>query len=113
MRRLLILAALLAVPATALARANIVIVNNNAPGVGFNDPTPATPVGGTPAAPPGRRRLTAFQYAADQWAPKIDSAVTITILASFEPLTCTATSATLGSAGTITIWSFAAAPLDR
>ena len=28
--------------------AQIVIVNINAPGVGFNDPTPAAPVGGIP-----------------------------------------------------------------
>ena len=30
----------------ALAQGQIVIINNNAPGVGFNDPTPAAPVGG-------------------------------------------------------------------
>ena len=33
---------------SAYAAATITIVNVNGPGVGFNDPTPATPVGGNP-----------------------------------------------------------------
>lgn len=33
---------------SARAAAAVTIVNNNAPGVGFNDPTPAAPVGGNP-----------------------------------------------------------------
>jgi hypothetical protein len=33
----------------AFAAATIVIVNNNAPGVGFNDSTPAAPWAATPA----------------------------------------------------------------
>ena len=46
------------VPASpAYAAATIVIVNNNNPGVGFNDPTPAAPVGGNPGTTIGQQRL--------------------------------------------------------
>ena len=40
-----------AVAGSAVAQAQITIVNGNAPGVGFNDPTPAAPVGGNAGAP--------------------------------------------------------------
>ena len=90
---------------SAFPAANITIVNGNAPGVGFNDPTPVAPVGGNPGTTLGQQRLNAFQYAADIWGSTLDSPVDISILATFEPLSCTATSAVLGSAGTIYIWS--------
>src|SRR4051794_39991660 len=94
---LIVLAALLlAVP--AFATATIVIVNNNAPGVGFNDPTPAAPIGGNPGTTIGQQRLLAFQYAADIWGSILDSPVTIYIQSAFQPLACSATGATLGSA---------------
>ncbi|HEY0511563.1 MAG TPA: PA domain-containing protein [Thermoanaerobaculia bacterium] len=85
--------------------AHIVIVNTNAAGVGFNDPTPAAPVGGNPGTTIGQQRLNAFQYAADIWGSILDSPVTIYIQSSFQPLACTATAATLGSAGTLDVWS--------
>lgn len=87
------------VSAAALAAATITIVNANVAGVGFNDPTPAIPVGGNPGTTLGQQRLNAFQYVASLWGAKLDSSVEIRILSTFEPLTCTATSATLGSAG--------------
>ncbi len=103
---LLALAALfLAGSAPAFATATIVIVNSNAAGVGFNDPTPATPVGGNTGTTIGQQRLIAFQYAADVWGSILDSPVTIYIQASFTPLACTATGATLGSAGTLQVFS--------
>lgn len=83
----------------AHAAANITIVNGNAAGVGFNDPTPVAPVGGNPGTTLGQQRLNAFQYAASLWGQAIDSTVEIRILATFEPLACTASGATLGSAG--------------
>jgi len=93
------------VPATpAFAGATIVIVNDNAAGVGFNDPTVVAPVGGNPGTTLGQQRLNAFQFAADIWGATLDSNVQISILASFVPLACNATGATLGSAGTIFIW---------
>ena len=84
--------------------AQIVIVNTNAPGVGFNETTPAAPVGGNPGTTVGQQRLNAFQYAADIWGSILNSAVPIYIQASFTPLSCTATSATLGSAGALQVF---------
>ncbi|MFK3738827.1 PA domain-containing protein [Massilia sp. TN1-12] len=89
----------------AQAAATIVIVNQNAAGVGFNDPTPATPVGGNPGTTLGQQRFYAFQRAADIWGATLTSNVTIRIGASFVPLSCTASSAVLGSAGANEIWS--------
>lgn len=85
--------------------ATITIVNGNAPGVGFNDPTPAVPVGGNPGTTLGQQRLNAFQFAANVWGTTLDSKVEIRILATFEPLSCTASSAVLGSAGATEIFS--------
>ena len=103
---LLVLLALVTVAAVpAFGAATITIVNGNAPGVGFNDPTPAVPVGGNTGTTLGQQRLIAFQYAANIWGQTLDSNVEIKILATFEPLGCTATSATLGSAGTRFVWS--------
>ena len=86
--------------AGAQAAASIVIINNNAAGEGFNDPTPAAPVGGNSGATLGAQRLIAFQHAADIWGASLISAVPIRVAATFEPLSCTADSAVLGSAGT-------------
>jgi hypothetical protein len=90
---------------TAHAAATIVIVNQNAPGEGFNDPTPAAPSGGNAGTTLGQQRLIAFQRAADIWGATLTSSVPIRIGASFQPLSCTATSAVLGSAGANEIWS--------
>jgi hypothetical protein len=87
------------------AAATIVIVNQNGPGTGFNDATPATPVGGNPGTTLGQQRLNAFQRAADIWGATLTSTATIRIGASFVPLACTSNSAVLGSAGANEIWS--------
>ena len=104
-RRLLLAAVVLALASPAFASSTIVLVNNNAPGVGLNDPTPVAPVGGNPGTTLGQQRLNVFQRAADLWAAELDSPATITVLASMEPLACTATTATLGSAGARFIFS--------
>lgn len=91
--------------AAPVQAATITIVNQNAPGIGFNDPTPATPVGGNPGTTLGQQRLYAFQYAANIWGATLTSNVPIRIGASFVPLSCTANSAVLGSAGANEIWS--------
>jgi hypothetical protein len=85
--------------------ATITIVNQNAAGVGFNDPTPAAPVGGNPGTTLGQQRLIAFQRAAEIWGATLSSSVPIRIGAAFIPLSCTANSAVLGSAGAWEIWS--------
>jgi hypothetical protein len=98
----------------AEAAAVITIVNMNQPGVGFNDPTPVTPVGGNSGATLGQQRLFAFQHAADIWGATLTSNVPIRVAASFVPLSCTANSAVLGSAGAYEIFAdFAGAPRTK
>lgn len=88
----------------ARAAATITIFNNDGAGEGFNDPTPVAPVGGNTGTTLGQQRLNAFAYAAQIWGATLSSEIEIKILANFDPLTCTATSAVLGSAGPRTIW---------
>jgi len=61
-----------ALAATLLAgplhAATITIVNADGAGEGFNDPTPAAPVGGNPGTTVGAQRLYVFQYAASIWS---------------------------------------------
>jgi hypothetical protein len=91
--------------ATTAQAATIIIVNQNEPGIGFNDPTPVAPVGGNTGTTLGQQRLIAFQHAADIWGQTLTSTVPIRIGASFVPLSCTENSAVLGSAGANEIWS--------
>ncbi len=98
----LALAILAATPASA---ATITIVNVNAPGVGFNDPTPVAPVGGNPGTTKGQQALNAFQFAADIWGMTLESNEEIFIQASFSPLNCNANAGTLGAAGAIQIFA--------
>jgi hypothetical protein len=98
-------ATLVLAPAAAHAAANIFIVNADGPNEGFNDPTPAAPVGGNPGTTLGQQRLNAFQFAADIWGSILDSDAPIYILSSFDPLPCSATGGTLGAAGALQVWS--------
>lgn len=79
--------------------ATVNIINADGAGEGFNDATPASPVGGNTGATVGAQRLIAFQYAADLWASRIDSDVSIVVSAQFDPLFCTVNQAVLGQAG--------------
>ena len=103
--RILAALVMLAVVRPAFGASTITIVNVNAPGVGFNDPTPAAPVGGNTGTTVGAQRLIAFQYAASLWGAALDSKAEILVQSSFVPLACTATTATLGSAGAIVVAS--------
>ncbi|MBB5019693.1 hypothetical protein HNQ59_003001 [Chitinivorax tropicus] len=103
--------ALLGAPLAAQAAAEIIIVNADGPGEGFNDPTPVLPIGGNTGTTLGQQRLNAFQFAADIWSKQLTSAVPIRIKSNFDPLTCDKDSATLGSAGALLInRDFAGAP---
>lgn len=84
--------------------ATIVITSRDAAGIGFNDPTVVAPVGGNPGTTLGQQRYNVYRHVADLWEQAIQSNVTITVSAGWEPLTCTATSAVLGSAGAWNIW---------
>jgi hypothetical protein len=108
---LLSLAGLLATAAPVFANAQVVIVNINAPGEGFNDPSPRTPIGGNPGTTLGEQRLIAFQFAASIWGATLDSAVPISVQAEFLPLQCTAATAQIGAAGPLQMFAnFPGAP---
>src|SRR5262245_20265672 len=81
------------------AAATIIVVNGDGAGEGFNDPTAAAPVGGNTGTTVGQQRLIAFQRAADIWAGLINSAMPIRVFGQWNPLSCTASGGTLGSAG--------------
>jgi len=90
----------------------ITILNGDAPGEGFNDLTPFTPVGGNNATTLGQARLNAFQHAANIWAAQISSPVPIEVYAQMNPLGGTGTGAVLGFAGATRIHAnFSGAPL--
>jgi hypothetical protein len=99
-------------PLALRAAATITIVNGDLAGVGFNDATVVAPVGGNTGTTLGQQRLNAFQAAANKWGATLTSAVTIRIRASWSALTCTATSAVLGSAGATEVFrDFPGAPV--
>ena len=79
----------------AFAQGKIIVVNGNLPGVGFNDPAPATPVGGNTGTTKGEQRMQVFQYAADLWTAVLNPKVDIYVWARFVPLGTNV----LGSAG--------------
>jgi hypothetical protein len=105
LRTVLFLVVALTLATSSFASATITIRNTDTAGVGFNDTTPATPVGGNPGTTVGEQRMNAFREAARIWSEKLDSPVEILIDASFAPLTCSVSSATLGSAGPTEIFS--------
>jgi hypothetical protein len=86
---------------SASAQGNIRIFNNNLPGIGFNDPTPAAPVGGNPGTTLGAQRAHVFLHAAAIWRAKLQPRVDIDVVAQFTPLGLNV----LGSAGAIQVWS--------
>jgi hypothetical protein len=96
-----------ALPAQSIA-AEVIIFNGDPPGVGFNDPTPAAPIGGNPGTTRGQQALNVFQRAADIWGQRLQSDQTINVIAFFTPLSCTPTSGVLGAAAAN--WFFRDAP---
>lgn len=105
LRRAAMLAFACSVWASAQGAVVVTIVNNNAPNEGFNDPTPAQPVGGNTGTTLGQQRLIAFQHAAGIWGATLTSNVPVRVGASFVALPCTADTAVLGSAGANDIFS--------
>ncbi|HXV40975.1 MAG TPA: PA domain-containing protein [Steroidobacteraceae bacterium] len=87
------------VGAASALPAQFIIVNINAAGVGFNDPTPAAPVGGNTGTTLGEQRQIAFTHAASIWSARLDSDVPIRIRAQFVPLGA----GVLGSAGPVSV----------
>ncbi len=82
------------------SNAVITIVNNNGPGVGFNDPQAAFVVGegGNAGTTRGEQRLNVFNFAAAIWGAFLDSTVPIQVQAQMIGQTCSTSGAILGSA---------------
>ncbi len=100
MRRILLATGLLLLAgALTASAATITIQNADGAGEGFNDPTPAAPVGGNPGVTIGQQRLNVFQHAAGIWGALLPSNITIVVRAQFNTQFCDATQAVLGSAG--------------
>ncbi|MBX3727733.1 MAG: hypothetical protein KF858_01000 [Candidatus Sumerlaeia bacterium] len=94
------------------ALSNIVLVSLDGAGVGINDTTSRTPVGGNPGTTLGAQRLNAMIDAATFWADKLSSSVDIRIETEWQALFCDEFGATLGSAGTNTVHgNFTGAPV--
>ncbi len=90
-----------AATAPAFAQGKIIVVNGNLPGVGFNDVTPAVPIGGNTGVTRGEQRMNVFLHAADLWTAVLNPKVDVYVWARFVPLGANV----LGSAGPITVES--------
>jgi hypothetical protein len=88
----------------ASAMATFVVVDNDGPNEGFNDPTPVAPVPGNPGTTLGEQRLNAFQAAANSWGQVLTSAVPIRITAQMDRLQCTPTAGLLGGAAPLNVF---------
>jgi hypothetical protein len=80
--RALALGGLLCAAQPALA-AKLELINIDPPNSGFNDPTPATPVGGNPGTTIGQQRLNAYRRALELWGSVLKSDITIHVVGSF------------------------------
>jgi hypothetical protein len=91
----------------ALADANIVLNNVDPAGKGFNDPTPAAPVGGNIGTTVGEQRLIAYQYALELWGARLESVPAIVVQGSFDGsfTPCDANGGVLAAAGALQIFS--------
>ena len=112
MRRAILLVSSLVLTTSLFAgTGRVVIVNADLPGIGFNDTTPATPVGDNPGLTRGEQRYNVYVKAADRWSSVLDTNVDIRIRGSWVALECSDTGAILGQTGVFS-WSanFANAP---
>jgi hypothetical protein len=96
------LATIFIISSSAFGAVTITVKNNDAAGVGFNDNTPVSPVGGNNGTTLGQQRLNAAQHAANLWGAVLTSNVPIVIGATWRnDLFCASNSATLASAGSL------------
>ncbi|HEX8255298.1 MAG TPA: PA domain-containing protein [Thermoanaerobaculia bacterium] len=100
MRRAFVLAFSLVAALNAFGgNGRIIIVNGDAPGVGFNDPTPVAPLPTNPGTTLGAQRLHVFNAAAATWSAHLDIDIDVIARATFPVIAgCTETSAVLGQA---------------
>lgn len=88
---------------TSAHAARFSLINADDPGIGYNDPTPATPVGQNPGTTVGEQRRIAISFVAGIWGRALGGNDTIEVVASFAPQECDATNGVLASAGPWTI----------
>jgi hypothetical protein len=98
---LLALALSLALAGAQAHAAELIPINFDGAGEGYNDPTPAAPVGGNPGTTVGEQRMIVAQFAADMWGSVLQSNQPIYIGAQFNPLGANV----LGSAGATFVFS--------
>jgi PA domain len=85
--------------------ADILVLNSNAPGQGFNDATAASPVGLNFGVTRGQQALIALQYAATVWDATLKSSVPIVVDSAFVTpaedgrFVCSSTAGILGITG--------------
>jgi hypothetical protein len=97
-----ILAILALALSVQVSATTILILNKDAPGEGFNDPTDAVSIplqrGNNPGTTLGAMRLKLFEEAARVWEDMLQSSVVITLGSSFDPLLCDENGVLLGRA---------------
>jgi hypothetical protein len=89
----------LALVCSSASAATFTFVNQDAAGEGLSDTAAFIPVGGNNATTLGQARMNVLQEAGRVWGQQLSSSIPIVVEAKFDPLTCTATTGTLGSAG--------------
>jgi hypothetical protein len=82
--RISLLVPLLLLAATPARALTITIASADGEQDGFNDPTPALPVGRNPGTTLGEQRRYVYQYAADKWGLVLQGNVPIVVGAGFE-----------------------------
>jgi hypothetical protein len=97
----------LALSATVSAQAPVLLVSLDAPGTGFDDPTPVEPVGGNFGVTLGEQRTIVLQAALDQWGRLVGNTVPIVALVTFVDQLCDPASgaAVLAAAGPTLVFS--------
>ncbi|MFT5656055.1 MAG: hypothetical protein ACI9XU_001781 [Arenicella sp.] len=105
---LMILCAVSSASATTIS-----LINKDSSNEGFNDNSaPLAGQTGNSGLTLGQQRLNVFKAAADYWAARIDSSVTIRVAINFDPLSCNSSSGILGSAGPNSVFrDFPGAPI--
>ncbi|MEO1574508.1 MAG: peptidase, partial [Pseudomonadota bacterium] len=97
-RHIALAAALAAALALPQAQAADIVISA---GAGFDDNTPAAPVGGNAGTTVGEQRLIAFEFAASLWGSILESDVQIVVNSAFAAQNCDANGGVLGGASPV------------
>ena len=89
-----------ALGAVHASAADLIPINFDGANEGYNDTTPAAPVGGNPGTTVGEQRQIVAQFAAELWGGVLVSPQPVYIAAQFNPLGPNV----LGSAGATSVW---------